>query len=396
MGESMIEKVITKRVPAEVFPPGEFIREELEAREWTQTDLAEILGRPLKLVSDIVLGKRTITPETAKGLGDAFGVDPQFFLNLESAYQLWRVEKHQEHGKEVSRRAHLYEKAPIRELLRRRWIERSENIDVLEQRVLDFYGIKTFSEEPTFWPVAARTSMPELTLTHWAWLARARHIARALTAARFSASNLPRVIERLKILLHAPEETRHVPKILAEEGIRLVLIEHLPSTKIDGACFWLDSDPRCPTIVLSLRYDRIDNFWHTLFHELGHLKEEHGLRKQHPPFDVDIFGETASPLEKLHGAERMVDAFAANALIPQQELNHWIARVGPLYSKEQIRGFAARLNVHPGIVVGQLQHRHIPGIDWRHNREMLVQVRRFVVRAALTDGWGHVVPLSVN
>lgn len=390
----MTEKVTTKRVPAEVFPPGEFIREELEAREWTQTDLADILGRPLKLVSDIILGKRAITPETANGLGDAFDVDPQFFLNLESAYQLWRVEKNREHGKGVSRRARLYEKVPIRELLRRRWIERSENIDVLEQRVLDFYGIKSINKQPKFWPVAARTTMPELTLVHWAWLARARHIARALTAARFSESSLARAIEQLKTLLHTPEEVRHVPKILAEAGIRLVLIEHLPSTKIDGACFWLDLDPKSPVVVLSLRYDRIDNFWHTLFHELGHLKEKHGLTKDYHPFDVDIFGETAPSLEQRPEAERTVDDFAVNTLIPQPELNHWIARVGPLYSKQEIRGFAARLNIHPGIVVGQLQHRHI--IDWRYNREMLVRVRQFVGQVALTDGWGHVVPLSVE
>lgn len=74
---------MSDRIPAEVFPPGEFIRDEIEARGWTQAELAKILGRPLKTVSDILLGKRKITPETAHGLGEAFGVDPQFWLNLE-------------------------------------------------------------------------------------------------------------------------------------------------------------------------------------------------------------------------------------------------------------------------------------------------------------------------
>jgi HTH-type transcriptional regulator/antitoxin HigA len=386
----MTERAMTERVPAEVFPPGEFIREELEARGWTQMDLADILGRPLKLVNDIILGKRTITPETAKGLGDAFGVDPQFFLNLESAYQLWRVGKSREHDGEVPRRASLYEKVPVRELLRRRWIERSQSIDVLENRVLEFYGIKNFDEQPRFWPVATRTPMLNLTLAHWAWLARAKHIARAVSVARFSESSLGAAVERLKALLGAPEETRHAPKVLAEAGIRLVIIEHLPSTKIDGACLWLD--PKSPVVVLSLRYDRIDNFWQTLFHELGHLKSKHGLR-EHQPFDVDIFGETASSPDQRPEVERMVDNFAANALIPQAELDHWIARIDPLYSKKEIRGFATRLNIHPGIVVGQLQHRR--KIDWRHNREMLARVRQFVMQAALTDGWGNVVPLAV-
>ena len=53
------------RIPAEVFPPGDFLKEELDARDWTQTVLAEILGRPMPLVSGIVLGKRRITPDTA-------------------------------------------------------------------------------------------------------------------------------------------------------------------------------------------------------------------------------------------------------------------------------------------------------------------------------------------
>lgn len=76
------------RIPAEVFTPGEFIRDELEARGWSQTHLAAILGCSLHLVNEILSGQRAITPEMARGLGEAFGTDPQFWLNLESAYRL--------------------------------------------------------------------------------------------------------------------------------------------------------------------------------------------------------------------------------------------------------------------------------------------------------------------
>src|ERR1700693_4958707 len=110
------------QLPAEVFPPGEILREELEERGWNQLDLADILGRPLTLVNEILTGKRAISPETAKGLGDAFRVDPQFFLNLESAYQLWKVQRTRTPDPAVTRRADLYAKAPIRELIRRRYI----------------------------------------------------------------------------------------------------------------------------------------------------------------------------------------------------------------------------------------------------------------------------------
>lgn len=79
-----------ERVPAEVFPPGAFIREELEARGWTQRDLAEILGRPLSAINQIILAKRGITPKTAQELAAAFGTSAQFWLNLETAYRLSR------------------------------------------------------------------------------------------------------------------------------------------------------------------------------------------------------------------------------------------------------------------------------------------------------------------
>lgn len=75
--------------PAEVFPPGDFLREEMEARGWSQRDLARILGRPLQAVNEIVNGRKRITAETAKELGLALGTGPEYWLNLENAYRLW-------------------------------------------------------------------------------------------------------------------------------------------------------------------------------------------------------------------------------------------------------------------------------------------------------------------
>ena len=76
------------RAAAEVFPPGEFLREELEARGWTQQELATILGRPLQTVNQIINGRKEITPETAIELAEALGTSAEIWLNLESAYRL--------------------------------------------------------------------------------------------------------------------------------------------------------------------------------------------------------------------------------------------------------------------------------------------------------------------
>jgi len=77
--------------PAEVFPPGEFIRDELEARGWTQAKFAKIIGRPLQNVNEVINGKRRITPETAVLIAAAFGTSPDVWLNLENAYRLSKL-----------------------------------------------------------------------------------------------------------------------------------------------------------------------------------------------------------------------------------------------------------------------------------------------------------------
>jgi HTH-type transcriptional regulator/antitoxin HigA len=74
--------------PADVFPPGDFIREELDERGWTQGDLARVIGRPLQVVNEIVNGKKRITAQTAKAIGLALGTGPELWINLQSQYDL--------------------------------------------------------------------------------------------------------------------------------------------------------------------------------------------------------------------------------------------------------------------------------------------------------------------
>jgi HTH-type transcriptional regulator/antitoxin HigA len=74
--------------PAEVFPPGEYLRDELEARGWTQRDLAKVIDRPLQAVNEIITGKKRITAKTAKAIAMALGTSPELWLNLQTYYDL--------------------------------------------------------------------------------------------------------------------------------------------------------------------------------------------------------------------------------------------------------------------------------------------------------------------
>ena len=80
--------VTEKLRPFRPIAPGEILKDELEARGWTQSLLAEILGRPIRAVNEIVSGKKAITPAVAAELSRAFGTSPEFWLSLESAYHV--------------------------------------------------------------------------------------------------------------------------------------------------------------------------------------------------------------------------------------------------------------------------------------------------------------------
>jgi HTH-type transcriptional regulator/antitoxin HigA len=375
-----------ERRPAEVFPPGEFIKEELEARGWTQTDLAEILGRPFQLVNDIIAGKRAITPETAKGLGDAFGTGAEFWLNMESIYQLNQVKNA---DRDVAKRARLYALAPLKDMIKRGWIEFSGTVEVLEKQVCEFFKISSLEEEPAFLPHADRKSTPYAagSPSQRAWLFRAMHLAYAVNVAPFSDDTFEKGLERLRAILPNTEEVRQVPRILADMGVRFVIIEPLPQTRIDGVCFWLDE--QSPVVALSLRYDRIDSFWFSLMHELWHLKNRDGLQGN-GNIDTDLVGEQAVRTEEKSEFERRADEFAANFLIPSKELDSFIVRTKPLYAAPRIVGFARRLKVHPGIVVGQLHRRG--EFSYSNHRKLLDKVRQIISASALTDGWGSIAP----
>ena len=370
-----------------IAPPGEAVRVKMEEKGWTQLDLANIMGRPLQRVSDIITGKRSITPRTATELGAAFGTTAEWWMNQESAYRLALISNTDLSN--VSRRARLFALGPINEMIKRGWLEHSRDIAALERQFLQFVGAENLNEEPTFYAHAFRKSTPYHTNTpsQALWLFRVRQLAGLVTANRYSEDRYKSIVEGLRSLVPSPEEVRHVPRLLADSGVRLVVVEPLKSTRIDGVCFWLADD--APVIAISMRYNRIDFFWHTLMHELVHLKNKDGLANDRAAVDVE---EERRP-ESTAAYELEVDKMASETLIPGNALDNFINRLAPLYSSRAIRGFATTTGTHAGIVVGQLQHRG--EIPYSKYRQLLVPVRSSIVENALTDGWGHTISVSL-
>jgi len=371
---------------AETFSPGEAIKEELEERGWSQRDLAAIMGIQPSIVSGIIKGTKPISLDLARNLAAAFGTSAQYWVNMDTAY---RLQLSPAPHVATSVRSQLYEVAPVNEMIKRGWIESANDVDVLRSRVEAFYGchIDQIDSGDLCYAPRQGTEYGQVNPAQRAWLRRARLLANAVHTERFTSSSVDVALEKLRPLMTHAEEARHVPRVLAECGIRFLIIEHLPQTRIDGVCLWLDQ--RRPVIALSMRYDRLDYFWFTLMHELGHVSRQDGLTTALAP-DVDLVGEKAALTNLKPEEEQLADIFASEHTIKQSDMDNFIARVKPLFSKVKIQGFALRQGVHPAIVIGQLQHKG--AIHWSHSREFLVKVRDIIIGSALTDGWGQVLP----
>lgn len=348
-----------------------------------QSDLAFVLGQPVQGLNAIIAGRRGISPDMSKALGEALGVPPDHFADLQMAYDLARAKDPEP---AVSVRAAVLQKYPVREMIRRGWLHPSDTDD-LPTQLAKFFGLRNMDEVPYLSYAARKSGYEERGIppTQLVWLFRVRQVASAMVVPRYSQRALTVALERLHELLIAPEAARHVPRLLSECGIRFVMVEALPQGKIDGVCFWLDANS--PVVGMSTRFDRIDNFWFVLRHELEHVLHKHGTREE--MVDAELEGARAGTEDGLPAEEKVANAAASAFCVPPDRLDSFLRRKHPFYYEKDVVAFATLHAVHPGIVIGQMQHR-LQRYDYL--KKYQVKIRQHVLPGAIADGWRQSVP----
>ena len=329
--------------PARNVPPGAIIREEIAARGWMQEDLARIMDRPAQVISEIISGKKQITPETALGLAAAFGTSAEMWLKMEVTYRL-RLAQERGVDEAVQRRSRIFSLVPIKELVRRGWIEEAADVDELENRVRDFLGVASLDELPPVNIAARRTvtreADPRAVL---AWTRRVEQLASARKVAAYDRNRLEEGVGELLRLVAREDGPARVADVLGNLGLHFILVPHLPKTYFDGAVIPADGNP---VLALTLRHDRLDSFWFTLLHEMAHLVLGHeGGRLE------DLDGDAGGDAE-----EREADELAAEWLVSEGLLGEFVRRVKPYFSRQAIWSFSRSIDRHPAIVLGRLQH----------------------------------------
>lgn len=372
--------------------PGQLIQALLDQRGWTQRIFSIVMGLDKGIVNKIVADKRPVDAETALLLAEIFGEKPERFLDLQKSYDLAQAKLTARPDPSRATRAALFGGLPITDMIKRGWLDGVDDVrevKKVEIALTKFFGVPSLNDIEIL-PHAAKktdTSTPA-TPAQLAWLYRVKQIASEMIVGRYSHAAVTGAIGHLNNLLSAPEEARKVPRILAECGIRFVIVESLPSAKIDGVCLWLDDSS--PVIGMSIRHDRIDNFWFVLRHECEHVRLQHG--KAAAMLDIELEGERAGTGANIAEEERLANEAAAEFCVPRRTMDSFIARKAPLFAERDILGVARTLQIHPGLVAGQLQHR-----TGRYDRfrQHLVKIRSAVAPGAMVDGWGDVASVDM-
>ena len=186
----------------------------------------------------------------------------------------------------------------------------------------------------------AKTDMAALE----AWCAAALARAEKITIKKMKIIDPEKVARQLAQLSILPDWHDHLVAALHRVGIILIILEHLPGTFLDGAAMCRGDG--VPVIALTLRYDRLDNFWFTLLHEFAHVVGHLRPDRQVILDDLDVASSEAIEAE--------ADAFARNALIPAAM---W-KQIDKDSSTEEVLEAAEKAGVHPAIAAGRWRFEH--------------------------------------
>lgn len=305
------------------------------------------MGRPLKLINEITKGKASITADTAIQLEQVLGVPARVWNNLEANYQELKARlKAEAILKTETKIARQY---PYREMANYGWIPETEDSLEETRNLFAFFGVSSLNNTietdklaSALYRISKKSSYSVFAIT--AWLRQGFIEAQSIVTSDFDNKKLKDTIPNIRSqTLESPEAFfPRLKEILAGCGIAFTITPELKRAPINGASRWIN--PTKAIIQLSLRYRFSDIFWFTLFHEIGHI-----LLQGKRSFNIDI-----AELNKEDETEKEADRFAMDSLIDQLSFGGFIAK--GKFDYASVKSFASEVRIHPGIVVGRLQH----------------------------------------
>ncbi len=329
--------------------PGETLAETLEQLGMSQAELAQRMGRPLQMISEIIQGKKAITAETALQLERATGVPANFWNSSQRNYEATLARLEEERG--LAPDSSWLTQFPLKALINLRWLPECESPSEQLRALLNFFGVAGMREWKALWTgpeVAYRKSSAFAAnpMAAAAWLRQGERVAQQIRTEPYNQEVFVKALYEIRRLTACDADV-FVPRaaeLCRTAGVALVFIPELPATRAYGATRWLT--PSKAILQLSLRGKTDDFLWFTFFHESAHILK-HGKR--------DVFIEAPDGIhdQESRRKEHEADTFASDFLIPRHALSEF--RQQRRFTTQTIERFAAQLAIAPGIVVGRLQ-----------------------------------------
>lgn len=341
--------------PDWVSPPGETVLDMAQERGWTQAELAQRLGYTEKHVSQLINGKVPLSIDAAQRLERVVGGTVDFWQAREANFQ---------HHKARLAAAEKYnswvtwlDDLPVKDLMDAGAITKqrlvAKNKPSIVEACLRFFGVAAPNEWRAHYgdmQLAFRRSQAEQSNVGAiaAWLRLGEQQAEQMDISKYNKVRFEKALCAIRTFTNESPESFEpkMKQLLGDAGVKFVLVPAIPKARVSGVARWLSATQ--PLIQLSLYGKTNDKFWFTFFHEAAHIL----LHANDKEAKKSVFLDDPNAAHTDDPQEHEANQWAGNWLIPEQ----YIPSLNSLKSKHSVQVFAEAVGIHPGIVVGRLQH----------------------------------------
>lgn len=339
-------------IPVKATHPGVLIKDEIDATpDLNQRTLAKELGVLPSFLNEIIKGKRPVTADIAILLEKVLGISADYWMKFQSQYEIDKARVKQKNIKKL-RNIELWslikECVPVRYFKKHNYL-----IDELEtdiKAVKKIYGVETVDDLVTSFSkdkIAYYRKSKKLKIDDknmFAWCSLAQYEAKKQKANAFNFDNLVQLrINLNNIFFENSDTVNRVQSLMKQFGIKMLFIDKLEKTPIDGFSFWSN---RNPVIALTLRHHRIDNFAFTVMHEIGHI-DLHLKNDRNKKF-MDLTKKL-----DVNECEREADDYAQKSLIPENIWQDILENHLPL-NDHKIISLGNLHRINPAILLGRV------------------------------------------
>ena len=331
------------------FHPGFYIEEIIEELEMTQEEFAKRLDVSAKTISKLINAQISLSDEIASRISLMLGISAATFINLQKTYDLKVLEI--EKTQKLNTQKNIIKDIDYNYFIHNNILPATKNIEEKIENLCSFLRVSSLAllKKPDLL-ASFRTSVQTVTekniVNANVWLQTAINFGLNKSVDPFNEKKLKDSIPEIRAMtLMSPKDfLPKLEKIFKECGVAFVLLPSLKNCGVNGVIKWYGDK-----VILALndRNSYADTFWFSLFHEIGHILQQ---KKKKTIINDKNLSQTSEDLET------EADQFARNVLFPQKEYDTFL-NCGPHgFTYDRICFYANRMGIHPGIIIGRLQH----------------------------------------